>query len=151
MQQGHLPPDLLAKLHQSNRRTLRVLYAMVWLAWLCVVSFLVWRAKVNADELHEFNANGIEAIATVSRTDCSNHGSVYYRWEWKGQAFSGRQRSCSVACKDLHAGMEEKIRFAPTVPGLMECASTPIASFSLLSYLQCQLLLAFLNDKPRNE
>ena len=116
------------------------LTALIGATWVCLAAAIVFFVgSINLSRLVAIARSPEPAEATVTRTDCSNHASVYYNYQVGQQTFSGRT-SMGARCQELKTGDGIRIHYAGSQPALSE-ASDPIGA--LINELVAIGLMAF--------
>jgi len=107
-----------------SRLKLAVLAGTAWMCVAAVIFFLL--GSINLCMLVTIARDPEPAEATVTRTDCNNHASVYYSYQVIQHTFNGRD-SMGARCSVVKTGDEIQIHYARSQPTLSE-AHDPVGT-----------------------
>jgi hypothetical protein len=84
-----------------------------------------------------------QALALVARTDCSDHGNVFYEFEVDGKRYSGSTYSLGRPCDSVLPGESVSIYFDPEDPTVNTTMRPDVAFDFHRSQLLTKFFMAF--------
>lgn len=90
----------------------------LYLGAVVVLGFAL--GSLNLPRFGRLASDGVQAQATVTTTDCRNHGVVRYKFEVNGQEVTGAGQPGwgNPPCEQLHAGDRLAVWYLPADPAV---------------------------------
>lgn len=93
-------------------------------SWLIGLLFLSAYFSLNRlQTLINIKTNGLDVIATVTSTECKNHGRINYTFNAGNKLANGHSKFCAVPCGDVNVGNSIPVRYYADDSNSSECGS----------------------------